>query len=358
MALDVVDRRLAAHRLASPPFADPAAAVLCLGAVQAQDYLGALWALGLRTRGAAEADVERALAGRSILRTWSMRGTLHFVPAADAGWMVRLLAPRALARAAARERQLGLDARLFGRARDALVAALEGGRRLTREAAYRVLEDARVPAAGQRGIHLLSRLAQEGLLCFGPRQGKQQTFVLLDEWVPPRAARRLEREEALAELARRYFTGHGPARPEDLAWWSGLAAADAREALALAAPSLSRDVVDGETFWSGRRPPRAARPGAPMHLLPPFDEWLVGYRERGEVLDPAHRSRVHALLSPIVVHQGRVVGTWRRALEKDRVVISATFFRRPGARERRALEAAAERYGRFLGRRAGVSVTS
>lgn len=194
--------------------------VAFFGAVHAQDYRGALWGVGQRVAGATEADVERALAERSIVRTWPMRGTLHFVAPDDVRWMLRLLAPRAIARAAGRHRQLGLDAATFAQSRDRLTAVLAGGNQLTRDAIYAELDRSGISTAGQRGIHILAQLAMEGVICFGARRSKQQTFALLDEWVP--SSRMLEGDEALAELAARYFASHGPATLADFAWWSGL----------------------------------------------------------------------------------------------------------------------------------------
>lgn len=349
-SLDLARRRLLAQRVTGTPFASPRDAVASLGAVQAQDYLGGLWAVGLRTRGATQADVERAVAERSIVRTWPMRGTLHFVAAEDARWMLELLAPRAMARSALRLRQLALDEATFARSRKVLGQALRDGRRLPRDEVYRVLRAARISTAGQRGIHILQRLALERFLCFAARQGKQHTFALFEEWVGP--GRSLPRNEALAELAVRYFGGHGPATLQDFAWWSGLDAAGAREALALAGRRLSREVAGDRVLWRADSPPAGKRGMAAAYLLPPFDESLVGYRDRTPMLDPADAARVRHLLSPTIVVGGRVVGTWTRSLDGDSVLVRASIFdgggRRPGA----ALAAAAERYGRFLGRRA------
>jgi hypothetical protein len=345
---DLARRRLLVQRVAGAPFAGPREAVASLCAVQAQDYRGALWAVGLRTRHASEADVERAIADRSIVRTWPMRGTLHLVAAADVRWMMELLAPRAVAANAARERQLGLDRAAFARSRALLGRALRGGRRLTRDALYAVLREGGVSPAGQRGIHVLWRLAHERLLCPAARDGKQQTFALFEEWVP--RGRALSREEGLAELAARYFGGHGPATIQDLAWWSGLAAGDVREALALARPGLAREVVDGRELWRSASARARRGAGDAAHLLPAFDELLVGYRDRSAILAPAHADRVHHLLSPTIVAGDRVVGTWTRSPRGDAVVVKATFFGRPGRARREALAAAAERYGAFLGR--------
>jgi hypothetical protein len=352
--LDIARRRLVTQRVMGSRFEDATEAVTSLGAVQAQDYLGSLWAIGLRTRVATEADVEREIAERRIIRTWPMRGTLHFVPARDVRWMLKLLTPRPISAAAARHRQLALDDTVFARSKDLLVNALRGGKRLTRDAMYAVLRAARIPTDGQRGIHILSRLAQEGVICFAAREGKQQTFALLDEWVAARTT--LTREEALAELTVRYFGGHGPATLQDFTWWSGLAAADAREGLELARPRLGCDVFGGRAYWRSDARGRSRTSASPVaRLLPAFDELLVGYRDRSATLDPAHAGRVHHLLSPTVVIDGRVVGTWTRVFKKDAVLVKATFFERPPRAWAHAFAAAAEEYGRFVGKRVVVS---
>jgi len=204
--MEIVRRRLATQRISSTAFTRPEQVVAWLGAVQAQDYLGALWAVGLRFNGATEREVERALEERTIVRTWPMRGTLHFVAATDARWMIELLAPRKVAAVLSRLRSFGIDEAVLKRARRILTTKLDGGRRLTRSAAYAVLEDAGIATTAQRGLHILWWLAQHCIICFGPREGKQQTFVLFDEWLPQTKA--LPRQEALATLAHRYFTGH------------------------------------------------------------------------------------------------------------------------------------------------------
>lgn len=177
----LVQLRLATQQISAPAFATPAEVVGWLGAIQAQDYQGALWAVGLRLANAREGDVERALADRTIVRTWPMRGTLHFIASADARWVLDLLAPKVIGRAARRFHELELDGATIARARRVLAKRLEGGKAVTRPAVYRTLEGAGISTAGQRGIHILWRLALDRFLCFGPRDAKQQTFVLFDE---------------------------------------------------------------------------------------------------------------------------------------------------------------------------------
>lgn len=348
---ELVRLRLLNQRIAQTTFETPSEVVAWLGAVQAQDYLGALWAVGLRTRQAAEGAVEQALANRSIVRTWPMRGTLHFVAPADARWMLKLLAPRILKRHAQRQLlQYGVDDAMVARCKDLITSALQGGRQLTRDEMYRVLDVGGIPMPNQRGLQILWRVAQEGLICFGPRKGKQQTFVLLDDWVP--AARPLERDEALGELVGRYMTSHGPATLQDFVWWSGLTLADAKVGLELAKPHLVQEVVDGQAYWLPRATPALSDLPRSAFLLPNFDEYLVGYRNREHVIAPAHSKHVvtrNGILSASIIWEGQVVGVWKRALIKGAAVITPTFFTPLSKAAHKAYLAAAERYSMFLG---------
>jgi len=347
---DIAHLRLSNQLVASPSSGSPGDVVGWLGAVQAQDYLGALWAIGLRLQNAVEADVEQALADRSIVRTWPLRGTLHFVAAADVRWMLDLIGPRMIARSAGRFRELELDAATFARARELFSNALQGGRQLTRDAMYQVLESAGISTAGQRGIWILGRLAQEGLICFGAREGKQHTFVLLEEWVPQ--AKTMERDQALAELARRYFTSHGPAALPDFVWWSGLATSEARAALEIARPYLLQEVITGETYWFPSSIPAASDGSPTAYLLPAFDEYLVGYKDRRAVLDPRYVKLTNAgggMLNPTIVIDGQVRGAWKRTLKKGAVVITPGWFAKLNKADMSAFNMSALRYGEFLG---------
>jgi hypothetical protein len=338
---------MVAQLLVTP--ADTAELVVArLGAVQAQDYLGALWAIGVRTKAPCEADVERAIAERAFVRTWPMRGTLHFVAAQDAKWMTALLAPRVVKRAAARLRQLGIDAKLVAKARGVVEKHLSGGKSLARADIYALLERARIPTADGRGLHLLWHLAHDLVICFGPRAGKQPTFVLLDEWLP--AARTLPRDEALAVLARRYFVGHGPATLADFAWWAGLDQTEAKRAIEAAA--IERETIADTAYFAVASPAPRAKPPAAL-LLPAFDELLVAYTDRTAMLANADTRRVNAgggILKPVMVIGERVVGTWRRRLDRGNVRFERAPFRKLDRQAERALEAAEARYLRFLQR--------
>ncbi|WP_224248905.1 winged helix DNA-binding domain-containing protein [Hyalangium gracile] len=346
----IAQYRLQQQQIARTRFKTPGQIVSWLGALQAQDYPGAKWSIGLRLPDTTDADVEQAIADGAIVRSWPMRGTLHIVAPEDLRWMLALLAPRNMESAALRHRQIGLTAARFSRSQKLFTKALQGGQALTRDELYAVLERARLSTDSQRGYHFLWRAAQEGLICFGPTRGKQQTFVLLDEWVP--ASRKLDREESLAELAMRYFTSHGPATLQDFLWWSGLKAAEARAALDSVSSRLEQVTVDGQEYWLARdlRAPRAASPTA--YLLPGFDEYMLGYTDRGAVVAPEHRKKwlpTNGMFSPIVVIDGQVLGTWKRTLKKKALVVTVRSFVPLSKAQKRAVEAAAEPYGRFMG---------
>ena len=319
--------------------------------MQAQDYPGALWAIGLRLPHATEPAIEQAIAERTIVRTWPMRGTLHFVAATDVRWMLNLMTPRIVANSTPRLRRLGLNEKIFARCRKLFGRALKGDRQLTREAMMDMLERDGISTASQRGLHIIWRLAQEGVLCFAARSGKQHSFALLDEWVTP--AKHFERDAALAELARRYFTSHGPATLRDFVWWTGLKVADAKAGLDSISSELSRHSVEGAIYWMPLDLPDRVVASATVHLLPGFDEYLLGYKDRSAVLDPRHASKIvpggNGMFLPTLVINGRVAGIWKRALKKKSVVITACPFAPMKKVEKDAFAIAAERYGRFVG---------
>lgn len=345
----IAQQRLRVQGIARPTWSRAEDAVQSLVAVQAQDYLGALWAVGLRLRGATEQTVEQAFTARTIVRTWPMRGTLHFVAAGDVRWLLSLLTPLVVAKHSKRLRnEFDLDEKVFARSRDVFARALEGNRQLSRTAMYDTLQSARIATSGQRGLHILWRLAQDGHICFAAREGKQPTFALLDEWLPP--TRRLQRDEALAELARRYFAGHGPATLRDFTWWSGLAPADASIALDLAKPSLESVTIGERLYWLGSVPVRKNAATSRAHLLPSYDEYTVAYHDRGAVLSAQHARRAgNGIFKPTVIVDGRIAGTWSRTLKKSACEIAVSTFDKPQPALKREIEAAAKRYGAFVG---------
>ncbi len=351
MALDVAALRLRNQHLVGAPLARPEDVVHRLGAVQAQDYVGAKWALAQRARTKTDSAIEEAMASGRIIRTHVMRPTWHFVLPADVRWMQMLTSPRVRAAMAHYDRKLELDDRTFGRSNDALVRALEGGRHRTREELARALGVARIAASGQRLGHLMMRAELDALICSGTRRGKQFTYALLAERCPPSPT--LSRDEALAELCLRYFVGHGPASLQDFAWWSGLTVSDAKNGVALCRGRLAERVVDGKRYWLDPSRTRVSFEKPIVHLLPNYDEYLIAYKDRARAFDPkvlkGVTMRGTVLSNHIVVLNGKVIGGWRRTLAKGVPVIEGRLLVDLRSAETRALRAAVDGYSRFLG---------
>ncbi len=346
---DFIRHRLSSHRLDRTAFKRPDEAVAWYGAMQGQDYRHAKWAVGVRCAGVTEADVERAIADRTLIRTWAMRGTLHLVAADDAIWLLDLIGPRMIERAAANDaRRFDLDDAAFAAAEKALNRALRG-RTLTRKETYAALERQGVSTRGQRGYHIVSRAALNGQICQGPPRDKEDTFVLLDEWLPPASPK--PREEAQAELALRYFRSHGPATLDDFVWWSSLTVPEARAGLEAAKSRLIREVVGDVTYWlaSEATPPPKRYPAA--HLLPGFDEYVLGYVDRSQILAGVLKENVihsNGIFRPTVLMSGQIVGTWSsRRLPNGLEYIPEIYGETVQILQ--AVEAAAVRFGEFLG---------
>jgi hypothetical protein len=352
----IVRRRLVSQRIGSGGFANPVDVVRWMTAMLAQDLASASWSIGLRSPGTALKDVEGAFRTGSIIRSWPMRGTLHVVAPEDLRWMLALTSERLVRGSLARRAALGLDETQLETARDAAVGALAGGRALARDEIYRVFEDAGVATASQRGYHVLWFLAQTGTLCLGPAQGKQQTFVLLDEWAP--GGRILDREQALGEFVLRYFRSHGPASIRDFCWWSSTTLAQGRVGLASARASLSSIEREGEELFFAEDAGSATDSGEPppggVRLLPGFDEYLLGYQDRTPQLSPDHAATIvpggNGVFLSTIVEDGAVVGTWRRALTTAGVSLDFQPFSQPGTRLTRGIARRGAEYARFLHR--------
>ena len=319
-----------------------------LTAVQSQDYAGARWALGQRTAGVTDADVDRLFSEGAILRTHVMRPTWHFVAPSDIAWLQELTASRVKAILAPYDRRLEIDAPLIRRAHAVIARALRDGEHLTRPEIASRLAKSGIIAAGQRLGHIVMHAELDGVIASGRLKGKQFTYALLAERAPH--ARRLKRDEALAELTARFFSSHGPAQLIDFAWWSGLTLTDGKRGVGLAGSSLISEVAEGKTYyWSSpsSTPPRGQGPA--VHLLPNYDELLIAYRDRSALLHPDIQVEASGLIAHVLTVDGRVVGGWRRIPERGRLVVELGPIGRLGAREREALRLAARQLSKFAG---------
>ena len=346
---DIVDQRLINQQLVQTSCKTPDGIVRWFGAVQAQDFLGSLWAIGCRLPGITDESVEQAIADRTILRTWPMRGTLHLIPAEDARWMVNLMAPRSISRAQGRYRKAGLDEDIFARAREIIIRALEGDKKQTRNDLYRLLEAGGIDTEDGRGLQIIGYLAQEGLICFGSRDGKQATFVLLDEWAPDQ--RTLTQSEALAEVALRYFSSHGPATIQDFVWWTGLTTSEARSGLESVKSQFVQETIKDITYYYNEQVDEYSEYSLSVHLLPAYDEFMVGYKDRSAALNQHSMwlSSPENHLRPIILIDGQVTGSWKRSFQNSEVLIETRLIRSLSVSENEKLLDTTQRYEKYLG---------
>jgi hypothetical protein len=355
LTLDIPALRLHRQRIARPSRTTPAGIVRHLGAVQAQEYPFAKWALALRLApGATDDQIEQAFADGSILRTHVMRPTWHFVAAEDIGWMQRLTAPRVRTAMSSYLRPHGMDAKMLHRCLAIFERALEGGTFLTRVELGQRLARARISLTPMQLGFVAMHAEIEAVICSGPRRGKQFTYALIGERAPYQ--RQLTGDEALEELTRRFLRSHGPATVRDYVWWSGLKTADARRGMAMAAATSAEQ--DGVTYWSIGREGRGSASG--VHLLPIYDEYLVSYRDRVAVPHGPSYIRCGSTLVGFrhaLVIDGQVAGTWRPHPGGNGLAVVVTPMRQLSRDERRGIDAAVARYGRFLNLAVSVAVT-
>ena len=344
-----LSRRLANQRIDGTGHRSPEDVVAWSGAIQGQEYEHAKWGVGLRMRDRArEIDVQRAFDQGRILRTHVLRPTWHFITPADIRWMLELTGPRVEQRLAIYWKQMGFDVRKRTRGIAIIERALGDASCLTRAEIGEALGRAKLPLHSYRLAHMTLCAELAGVICSGPRRGKQSTYALVATRAPK--ARRLDRDQALGELARRYLQSHGPATTRDFVWWSGLRTPDVTRALDIV--KARREAEDGRTYWSigaSQSPSRRQ----PAHLLPIYDEYLVAYRDRDAI--PYGAGRITSGYGrPVnfqhaVILNDKVAGTWRVARTTRAIAMTATMLRNISARERRAIADAAKRYERFQG---------
>lgn len=345
----IVLERLRNQRLSSSKFKQPADVVRWFGAVQAQEFNAAKWALGVRMRTTTNAVVEEAFNRGEIVRTHLLRPTWHFVAPEDIRWLLALTGPRVNLRCGSAFRQYELDAAVLKRTNSIITKALRGGKHLTRAELRTTLNRAGIAADdGVRMGHILIRAELDGVVCSGPLLGKQFTYAMLEERVPP--GKKLSRDEALAELTQRYFRSHGPATLADFVWWSGLTTNDAREGIALVDRELRKLSIDETTYWSSDGRPTLKR-DAGTHLLPAYDEYTVAYKDREVVLHPDAASQLSTLgvLGPVVVVDGQIIGTWKSTAGKGSITITLNSPKALTRFDKQAIAKTAEAYAAFHG---------
>jgi hypothetical protein len=348
---DIARQRLINQGLVRPTSTTAGDVVARLGAVQAQDYAASKWGIAQRTSGLTDAEIEKEINDGTIVRTHVLRPTWHFVAAPDIGWMLALTAPRVHAANAFWYRWLEVDDAVARRSRGVIEKALRQGKHLTRAELGQALTKAKIEIANPTRLAcIVMRAELDGLICSGARRGKQFTYALLEERVATPAA--LERDAALCELARRYFTTRGPATVADFAWWSGLTKAEAKRGVEAAAAHLEHESIEGRSYWfpAPGRPRRISSPQ--VHLLPNFDEYFIGLKDRSALAERLKsagvKPRTTLLVGYFLAVNGQMVGGWRRTIVGRRVVVEPKPLVRLSEAERRAVGVAARKFGRFL----------
>lgn len=335
----------------TPPQATPREIVARLGGVQAQDFPAAKWAIALRGRGLVDAEVERAFNAGEIIRTHLLRPTWHFVASDDLRWLLQLTAPRVHLANGHYYRAAGIDAKENRRSTALLERTLRDRNYRTRAELAAMFQRGRIDTTRPHRLgYLLMRAELDGVICSGPLRGRQHTYALVEERVPPAAP--LPRDEALHELANRYVETRGPATAHDFAWFAGLTVAEARHGLESLGENVERTEIGGRMHWA--REPRHSTPRARhvAHLLPNYDEYFIGYRDRGAILERLKSAAVPmpapALERHVVAIGGQLVGGWRRTMSNDAVTLELEIIAALTRSEQQALTRAVEAYGDFL----------
>ncbi|QEC80090.1 winged helix DNA-binding domain-containing protein [Mucilaginibacter ginsenosidivorax] len=332
--------------ISNPVFGNPEDVVKNMLAMQAQDYAGAKWALGIRMASANESVVEQAITDGRILRTHLLRPTWHFVAPADIRWLLALTAPRIHAINSGMYKKFELNAIVFNKANNVFIKNMQGNKQLTRAELTDALNRDHIPTDDLRFTLLLMNAELDGVICSGGRVGKQFTYALLDERAP--ATPLLTHDEALRKLAGGFFNTRGPATVHDFANWSGLTIADAGIGLEHIKGELISELIEGKTYWMPDRTATTPTKNK-VYLLPAFDEFAIAYKDRDALVAPRYREQArHLIFDPVIVMDYQVVGNWKRAIKTNDVAITYNLFGDFKKTQGKALEAAAKRYKNFL----------
>ena len=353
---DIANTRLINQQIERPQFKAVKEVVDWMGAMQAQDYGMAKWAIGARLPLATDKVVETAINNGEIIRTHILRPTWHFVSADDIYWMLALQAAPIKASLRTRHTQLGLSESIVAKSNAILGNILRGGKSMPREELLPELTKAGIPVDENRASHLLVRAELDGLVCSGAIKGRKLTYALLEERVPK--TNLPTREEALAKLANKYFCSHGPATIADFTWWSGLSVSDAKQALEMVKMKFNSETVEAQTYCFPNSRASHQTDNEAAYLLPAFDEFIISYKDRRAALPFDNFSKAvsdNGIFRPIVVVNGQVTGIWKRTVKKDKVLVEMEMFQPPDQATMHLIEKAARQYGQFVGMEIEIS---
>ncbi len=347
---DIALLRLDSQHVAGNEFKSPKSIVAWMGAMQAQDFPMARWGIGARLPGSTDRLVTAAIDRGDILRTHLLRPTWHFVTPEDIHWLLDLTAPQIVSGQRSRDRTLELTDTVYSKSNHTIEKALTAQGQLSREELVLALNQAGIATNQNRAAHLLMRAELEKIICSCAILRGKPTYALLAERVPKQVVK--TNEEALAELAQRYLTSRSPATLQDFTWWSGLPVKDARQALEMVKQGFDAQEVHGTTYWLAEQ---HAAPATGRHtaiLLPTYDEFIISYADRTPSIPrelEQHMKEIsdRGIFWPIVVLDGQVIGTWKRTINKDRLLVEAQLFSPDGAPTRTFIEQAAGEYAAF-----------
>ncbi len=348
-SMKILQIRLYNQLLSGNDMKEPHEIVSYMGAMQSQAFDMARWAVGARLEGSTDRMIEEAINEAKIIRTHVLRPTWHFVAAEDVHWMLELSMPRQLPIYTSYIKMTGTGPDIFPRIWPSVEKALRDHNHLTRQELTDRLVAEGFPVNMNAVQHALSFAELEGLICNGKISGKKQTFCLLQERVPKKQS--LSKEESLEKLARKYFTSHGPATIHDFIWWSGLLASDAKAALELIKDDFISEEINGRTFWMKNDIKVPAKAEDSVLLLPQFDEMVVSYKDRTEMIGDEHYGKVmtkNGLFSPTIMLNGEIVGSWRKVMKKGKPETELSFFEKATKKTQVLLKKVEKTYLDFL----------
>jgi hypothetical protein len=352
---DIGNTRLVSQQIAEIKSKTAKEIVSWMGAIQAQDFNMAKWAIALRLTNTTEQNIDAAIDSGEIIRTHVLRPTWHFVSADDIYWMLELTAPRILSSMKGRNKQLELSAAVFKKANKIIEKALSLHKNLTRKELINELNKAKIQTDNNRASHILFTAELERIICSGKMKEKQTTYALLNKRVEK--PKPIKKEEALYKLACKYFQSHFPATLADFCWWSGVLITDAKQALGSIKNDFISEKINGQEYWLPRSFTVSPIVKESVYLLPAFDEFLISYKDRSAAIIAEHQTKAfsnNGIFWPTIVSKGKVTGLWKREIKRDKIIIEKDFFDKKNKADEELLKEATEKFARFLNKKTEV----
>ena len=349
---DVSNIRLVNQQIEASTFEEGKDLVSWMGAMQAQDYAMATWAIGLRLPGVTEKLIQEDINRGTILRTHLLRPTWHFVSADDIWWILDLTAAQVRIKSGSRLKELGISSEVALKSNQVIESAFTNHQYLTREELYFEMEQNKVSGGKDRWSHLIFLAELEGILCSGIKKDKNQTYAILGDRVPRPAS--ISKDEALGKLAFKYFSSHSPATLMDFIWWSGLSVTAAKRALEIIKPGFISETIADQEFWLPEHFSMSTPEVPSVYLLPAFDQFLIGYKDRTAAFPLEHHSKAftnNGIFHPVIVVNGQVKGLWKRTIKKDKVYFEPKFFKPVSKDILDLTKKSARKFAEFLGKK-------